>query len=569
MASHATSERSGLLRLVLAQALAVPCLVLAACGGGGGGGSASSPTAGQAGAVGSGVPVTAATADPGTAPGTDPGANPAVPTATDPGGVVVPDTVPPTADFLTRPPALFKAESLVVGFSEPMDPSSLVLTGDLAAAATPGWNARSDTLTLTPGPAGWPLGSSLRITLEARDKAGNALAPLRAEFRVRLDLRNNQPALAVIGQTDFSGVYGNQPFPPGVPTASNLVYPTGNPFLSPQGRLVVPDSGNNRLLVFDGVPAASGASAVAVVGQPDFSSDAYLVDAAHRLGPRGMAAWGDRFIVSEYLADRVAIYPDSPLGGIPTLPTVVLGLPTFGTDTRLLINAPTCDATRLLRPTGVAVTPDGRLLVVDSGHHRVLIWNRVPTLSGTPADHVLGQPGMSTCDPNATATSGGASAVSARSLNAPVGLWTDGTRLVVVDAGNHRVLIWNSFPQASFAPADLVLGQPDFTANNNSLSPSATTVARNPGTGSLYGEVASNGIQLAIADTMDHRVLLWNNFPSRNAQPADVVLGQASFTESAARQESASSLYIPRGVLFSADGLLVTNGQRVSIFKSN
>ncbi len=480
--------------------------------------------------------------------------------------MAVPDTVPPTAGFLTRPPALFKSEALVVGFSEPMDPSTLVLTGDLAVVATPGWNAGSDTLTLTPGPAGWPLGSALRIALEARDKAGNALAPLQAEFLVRLDLRTNQPALAVIGQTDFSGIHGNQP--QGVPTASNLVYPTGNPYLSPQGRLVVPDSGNNRLLVYDGVPTASGASAVAVVGQPDLSSNAYLVDAAHRLTPRGMAAWGDRFIVSEHFADRVAIYPESPLGGTSTLPTVVLGLPAFGTDTRQLINAPTCDATRLLRPTGVAVTPDGRLLVADSGHHRVLIWNRVPTVSGTPADLVLGQSGMNTCDPNATATSGEASAVSARSLNAPVGLWTDGTRLVVVDAGNHRALIWNSFPQASFAPADRVLGQPDFTTNSNAPAPSASTVARGAGGGNLYGEVTSNGVQLAIADTFDCRVLLWNDFPMRNGQAADIVLGQATFTERLAEPKGASTLYFPTGVLFTREALLVPNGFRVSIFPS-
>jgi hypothetical protein len=31
-----------------------------------------------------------------------------------------------------------------------------------------------------------------------------------------------------------------------------------------------------------------------------------------------------------------------------------------------------------------------------------------------------------------------------------------------VDYSNHRVLIWNTFPTASFTPADLVLGQSDF-----------------------------------------------------------------------------------------------------------
>ncbi len=529
--------------------MAVPALLmatlwLAACGGGSG-----SDAPGQV------TPTGAVQPQPGPGPGAG-----VVP------GPPEPDIVAPTARFLTPPPALFKDQALVVAFSEPMDAGSLALTGDLAAVATPNWNATADTLTLVPAPSGWPRGPGHTLGLAARDKAGNPLVPLQAEFLVRLDLRNNQPALAVIGQTDFSGNSGNHPH--GVPTASNLVYPIGNPYLSPQGHLVVPDSGNNRLLVFDGVPSVSGAAAVAVVGQSDFSSNAYLVDAAHRLTPRGLATWGNRLIVTEHLADRVVIYADSPLGGTSTLPTVVLGLPSFGTDTRQLINASTCDSTGVWYPTGVAVTPDGRLLVADSGHHRVLIWNRLPTVSGTPADLVLGQSGMTTCDPNANATPGEPSAVSARSLNTPVGLWTDGTRLVVVDAGNHRALIWNTFPQVSFAPADLVLGQPDFTSNSNAPSPSAATVARGAGGGNRYGEVNSNGVQLAIADTFDHRVLLWNDFPRRNGQEADLVLGQANFAERLAQPMGASLLYNPTGVLFTREALLVPNGFRVSVFQS-
>jgi hypothetical protein len=38
-------------------------------------------------------------------------------------------------------------------------------------------------------------------------------------------------------------------------------------------------------------------------------------------------------------------------------------------------------------------------------------------------------------------------------------------KIVIPDRKNHRVLIFNSAPTANFAPADLVLGQPDFTSN--------------------------------------------------------------------------------------------------------
>jgi DNA-binding beta-propeller fold protein YncE len=124
------------------------------------------------------------------------------------------------------------------------------------------------------------------------------------------------------------------------------------------------------------------------------------------------------------------------------------------------------------------VTPDGKLLVADSGHNRVLVWNQIPLTSGQPADLVLGQPDFTSCDANAPMSQGGASLVSNRSLAAPVGLWTDGTRLVVIDAGNHRALIWNSFPRSNFQPADLVLGQPDFTTALTVSTPTDATVRK-------------------------------------------------------------------------------------------
>ena len=35
--------------------------------------------------------------------------------------------------------------------------------------------------------------------------------------------------------------------------------------------------------------------------------------------------------------------------------------------------------------------------------------------------------------------------------------------------------------------------------------------------------------KLFVADTQNHRVLIWNSIPTQNRQPADVVLGQANF----------------------------------------
>jgi hypothetical protein len=49
-------------------------------------------------------------------------------------------------------------------------------------------------------------------------------------------------------------------------------------------------------------------------------------------------------------------------------------------------------------------------------------------------------------------------------MYSPRGVWTDGRRVIAADSGNHRILIWHTFPDHDGAPADVVLGQPDFTS---------------------------------------------------------------------------------------------------------
>ena len=66
--------------------------------------------------------------------------------------------------------------------------------------------------------------------------------------------------------------------------------------------------------------------------------------------------------------------------------TLVLGQPDFTTTTENLAATPTT----LRLPTAVA--SDGvHLVVADTNHNRVLIWNRIPTSNNAPADVVVGQ----------------------------------------------------------------------------------------------------------------------------------------------------------------------------------
>jgi hypothetical protein len=159
-----------------------------------------------------------------------------------------------------------------------------------------------------------------------------------------------------------------------------------------------------------------------------------------------------------------------------------------------------------------AVVSQGRLFVSDFANHRVLIWNELPT-SNVPADVVVGQPDFTS----------GAPGLSATKFNGPSGLAVAEGRLYVTDANNHRVLIWNSIPASNGAAADQVLGQLDFTSNTEGLS---DYQMRYP------GDVAVGGGRVFVADTVNHRVLVWNGAPPPFAL-ADYVLGQPGFVTNA------------------------------------
>jgi hypothetical protein len=98
--------------------------------------------------------------------------------------------------------------------------------------------------------------------------------------------------------------------------------------------------------------------------------------------------------------------------------------------------------------------------------------------------------------------------------NHPSGIASDGTRFLLCDRFNNRVLVWNSLPIQWNTPPDLVLGQSTFTSNN----PGTTKSSLNwPGNVS----VGSNGV-VVVADTENDRILIWRQFPTQNAQAASV-----------------------------------------------
>ncbi len=101
-------------------------------------------------------------------------------------------------------------------------------------------------------------------------------------------------------------------------------------------------------------------------------------------------------------------------------------------------------------------------------------------------------------------------------FNHPGNLATDGKRLALADRNNNRILIWNSLPSSNEQP-DLVIGQKDFTSNN----PGSALDKLNWPVG-----VALSNNKLVVADTYNHRILVWDSFPSSNGQAADFELNE-------------------------------------------
>ncbi len=211
------------------------------------------------------------------------------------------------------------------------------------------------------------------------------------------------------------------------------------------------------------------------------------------------------------------------------------------------------DAMSCFGPRGaVLLGPDGRLWVCDTGHHRLLGWKQIPASESAPADWVVGQPGWNNEGRNAKGN------VGPHTLNVPTGICAIGDGLAVADAWNHRVLIWNKCPTSDNEPADIVLGQSDFHANESNRGTSEAAADRFHWP---YGVAFYDGM-LFVADSENRRVLIWRELPTRNGQPADLVLGQHSFhcrDENAGADPSAMSMRWPHGIAVWQGNLCVSD----------
>lgn len=279
--------------------------------------------------------------------------------------------------------------------------------------------------------------------------------------------------------------------------------------------LYVADTGNNRILGFyDARRVKYGDTADLIIGQ--VSPTRSLVNSpgndASKSTSTGLFLPASVAVDTEgnvWVADtgnaRVLRFPRPyDRWGETQTADLVVGQPDFETRTSSEIRRD-----RLYRPSGIAFTGDGNLVVSDLALNRVLMFS-APLATGASASLVLGQP------EGATATGGNGEA----QMNLPLGVAVDtDDRLYVADTGNNRVLIFGRVTvQADGAAAALIL-----PLNAQNATPATVTVSARTG-------------QIWVADIRGSRVMRFPRFDQLFFDP-----GQ--------KAEYAFSTYIPRQIV--------------------
>jgi hypothetical protein len=205
-------------------------------------------------------------------------------------------------------------------------------------------------------------------------------------------------------------------------------------------------------------------------------------------------------------------------------------------------------AESLTGPEGVAIDPvSGKVFVADTQGNRVLRYAAgVQVALGVPgtaeAEMVFGQPDFSTTEATTTQTG----------LAHPEGVAVDAAGdLYVVDTRNSRVVRYRGAATAvTGVAADGVLGQPGFT-----------TATAGAGTGQMSEPrgLAILGNYLAVADTKNHRVLVFRNYSNLpNGAGPDLNYGETGLAgTTAVRLSSPTCVALsPSGRFFDPSALL-------------
>ena len=324
-----------------------------------------------------------------------------------------------------------------------------------------------------------------------------------------------QAATTVIGQNDFNSGGVNQTQQLAGP--STLAHPTGVFFAN--SSLYVADSSNNRMVVVPQNGAAYG-PATSVLGQPQLTlnSPNYIEGREFDFSigaDAGIAVDFSSAVPHLYVADtynnRILGFYDLRNIQPGQYADIVIGQPDFlHSVADYPNNQPSSN--NLSNPTGLVVDPKGNLYVADAGNGRVI---RFPSpfanfTPGTPtavtesADLLLGQISFTTRITDPTS----------QTMGAPYGLaFTGNGSLLASDLGNNRVLFFPATAGVltSGEAATIVFGQSDMTSAGSGAGLNQMSAP--------HHIAVDSDDRLYVADTNNHRVLIFNRAPAASSGP--------------------------------------------------
>lgn len=413
------------------------------------------------------------------------------------------------------------------------------------------------------------------------------------------------PVDLIIGQKDLGGRNPNEGL--NAPTEKTLAFANNNGAFNAgltfdaQGNLWASDPINNRVLRYPVSALGSGSSnepaADLVLGESDFvtgspqntstpvkcGSSTISTSACAKnfmIAPTGLAfdPKGRLFVADSF--NRVLVFT-------PPLQTGQIASRIMGIDTSTP-PSPVSASTLGINgsPPSAVFFVGNNPYVADAGNARVLgydpfdQWADENTAFSPPAKVVIGQPSLQGFQSNrsfpqpSNQTLAGPQSTLGVGASGPAGGVLAGTDLFIVDAGNHRVMV---FPQSgsNFGPATRLLGQLDFQYSSRNLiegrefgffgnlgSCSFNGVFQFGSGGGVALDNNSNPPHLYVADPANNRVLGYLDARKVNAGSfADIVIGQPdlrtgeiNYPTNNTTQGNDSGLWSPENVAVDSNG---------------
>ncbi|MGC2305267.1 NHL repeat-containing protein, partial [Candidatus Binatus sp.] len=363
------------------------------------------------------------------------------------------------------------------------------------------------------------------------------------------------------------------------PTAARLCLPSGIT-VDGSGTIEIADTSYNRVMVYqesNNPPTNSTASFE--IGQPGFTTSSKGTTDNTLIDPTDVKVdSADNVYVADAGNNRVLQF-DGPIAGNQPTANQVLGqhssFTTGACDTGTAVGDQQGIGTdSLCFPASLAFDSSNNFYVADQNNRRVLRFNETATpLNNLLASNELGQIDMA---------HGSVNFANATSLSQPGKIAIDRgsspQHLYVLDNDNNRVLGWNNADSfANGAPANLVIGQPDFYTTNCD-SPQSQGGDNDPASGKNFGAPSASNLCIAmdgglavdsshnlwVSDTGNSRVLRFPNpFTSGDSagESADLVLGYSTFTAGAGNfatcaTPTQSNFCWPAGLAFDRGGRL-------------